>query len=53
MIGADPPAVHWEPRPVCAPPTVGLAGGAADEDAGPRGAGEETGADGAKPQTDH
>lgn len=52
LVCADPPAVHWEPWPVCAPAAVGLAGGAADEDAGPGGAGEEAGADGRNAQAD-
>lgn len=41
--GADPPAVHWEPWSVYAPPVGGLAGGPADEGPGQRREGQKTG----------
>lgn len=40
---ADPPAVHWEPWSVYAPPAGGLAGGPADEGSGQRREGQKTG----------
>lgn len=45
LPGADPPALHWKPRSVYAPPPGGLAGGPADEGPGQRGEGQKTGSE--------